>query len=384
MKILLIHSYYQLRGGEDAVFEQEYALLKKEHDVQKISFQNKGGLKGALQFGFSAWNISASQRVRAAIKECAPDIVHIHNWHFASGPIIIRTAKKMGIPVVMTLHNYRLLCPSATLLENGKIFLASLQTKFPWQAVKKKVYRNSLLLTFWLAFVIWFHKLIGTWQLVDRYIALTGSGRSVFVDSNIHISADRIVVKPNFVEPPYFYSEHKEDYFVFVGRLSEEKGIRLLLSAFKKSNYRLKILGDGPLAYEVIEACSHAKNIEWLGHLKKHDVIQTIKKSTALIFPSIWFETFGLVLVESLALGTPLIAANIGSASEIVKDAINGLHFEAGNSDSLLEKLQYWHQLSNSEKETYSLNARHSYISLYTPEQNLKQLTDIYQSLIVA
>src|SRR5450432_3476944 len=158
MKVLLIHTYYQQRGGEDAIFEQEYALLLQSEDVETLSFRNRTGPGALLQFLGSVWNIRAAWKIKRAIARSRPDVIHIHNWHFAVGPLAIRVAHKARIPVILTINNYRLLCPSATLLHDGKLFTDSLKDAFPWKAVTRRVYRNSFFLTFWLAFIIWFHK----------------------------------------------------------------------------------------------------------------------------------------------------------------------------------------------------------------------------------
>jgi glycosyltransferase involved in cell wall biosynthesis len=150
MKILIIHSYYQLRGGEDGVVEQEIELLQQQHTVEFLGFQNQSGWKGAVQFLGSIWNKKAAKKVKDKITAFQPDVVHIHNWHFALGPLVFRVISSLGIPVVHTVHNYRLLCPSGILLHNGKLFTDSLKQSFPWKAVRNKVYRTSFKPFGWL------------------------------------------------------------------------------------------------------------------------------------------------------------------------------------------------------------------------------------------
>ncbi|HEY1871281.1 MAG TPA: hypothetical protein VGG71_09495, partial [Chitinophagaceae bacterium] len=186
--------------------------------------------------------------MKKAIKEFKPDIVQIYNWHFATGPIIIRTAKKLNTKVTINVANYRLLCPSATLIYKGKLYLNSIKKKgFPWAAVKLKVYRNSYVLTFWNAFIVFFHYKLGTWKLVDKYIVPTSGVKNIFTNhhSYIGIAADKIIVKPNFSTGSGGYSAKRGRHFLYVGRLSEEKGIQVMLDAFKDSPYELIIAGAG-------------------------------------------------------------------------------------------------------------------------------------------
>src|SRR5690606_10534257 len=170
MRILVIHNFYQHPGGEDVVFEQERALLGATEDVFSLTFTNHKGLRGAWQTLWSPWNIWAGKCVKQAVRRHRPDVIHIHNLHYAVGPVAIRIAKRMGVPVVMTLHNYRLICPSATLFSHGKLFTDSLHTQFPWRAIGWGVHSHSRFKTFWLAWTTWLHKKLGTWKLVDRYI----------------------------------------------------------------------------------------------------------------------------------------------------------------------------------------------------------------------
>lgn len=384
MKILSIHSFYQIKGGEDAVFEQEAAILQTNNNVKLLTFRNSYGLKGAFQFLSSIWNMKIAGQVREEIKRFQPDVVHIHNWHFAVGPLIIRTCHKLSVPVVLTLHNYRLLCPSGTLLVDGRIFLDSVHASFPWSAIKEKVYRDSLLLTFWLSFIVWFHKKIGTWNKVSRFIVLTPFAKSLFENSSLQIPAYKFILKPNFTTatlPPITESAKRKDYFLFIGRLSEEKGIKLLLDAFKGLPYQLRIAGEGPLLQEVQKACINGR-IEYLGKLNNEQIQAELRNCSALVFPSIWYEPFGLVLIEALSAGTPVIASNFGGIPSIIKDGINGLHFQVNDPKSMIKTLNDWNRRDQSEKDLMRLNARRDYEELYTSEQNEKLLTEIYKSVL--
>jgi glycosyltransferase involved in cell wall biosynthesis len=383
MKILLIHSYYQLQGGEDAVVEQEIELLKQQHLVEILCFQNQGGLAGALQFLGSIWNRSAANTVKKKIQEFQPDVVHIHNWHFAVGPLVFRVIKSLNIPVVHTVHNYRLLCPSAILLCNGQLFTDSLRQSFPWKAVRNKVYRSSLVQTFWLAFVVWFHKKIGTWKKIDSFVCLTPFALTLFQESNFGVPKEQFSVKPNFtVAPDTKPSTEKQGHFLFVGRLSEEKGIATLLNAFKELSFLLQIAGDGPLINSVVQAANEFTNISYLGNLTNKEVTLALSKTQALIFPSVWYEGMPMTILEALSTGSPILASNLGAMTSLIIDGYNGFHFETGNVDHLKEVVNRFNALSLVEKEQMGTNAYENYKSHYSPELQLSYFDSIYTKVL--
>lgn len=383
MKILIVHSYYQIRGGEDAVFEQEKNLLQDGNEVERLAFKNKTGIKGAIQFLFSIWNPLIRRQVRKKIKIFHPSVIHIHNWHFACGPAVIRVAKDLRIPVVLTLHNYRLLCPSASLMNKERLFLDSISQGFPWVAVREKVYRNSFIQTFWLACVVWFHKKVGTWRLVDKYIVLTPFAKTLFQQSTLGLTENQLVVKPNYVAHSKVVNTQRNG-FLFVGRLTEEKGIKVLLQAFSKLDFDLKIAGEGPLAEEVEAAAKLHSNIQYLGRLNKEAIIFNMFSSEALIFPSLWYEGMPMTILESFSAGTPVIASRVGAMESMINDHYNGLHFEVGNAEDLASKLNKWRALNEAEKLQLQQNAFQTYLNNYTPEYNRAQLLKIYDSMQVA
>jgi glycosyltransferase involved in cell wall biosynthesis len=383
LNILIIHTFYQQKGGEDAVFLQEAKLLEETENIATLTFQNKKGPVSIIQFFISPFNLLAARKVKRKIASFKPDIIHLHNWHYAIGPIVIRLANKAGIPIVLTLHNYRLICPSATLMSDGKLFDNSRYVSFPWQAVKKKVYNNSFLQTFWLSLIVWLHKKAGTWKKVSHYFALTEFAKKIHLDSTLELTQDQISVKPNFSERPVLMSAEKRDTsFLFIGRFSEEKGIQTLLKAFSSTNHTLNIAGDGPLKEEVLAACSANPNIHYLGSLQKEDVLKQMRSSSALIFPSIWYEGMPMTILEAFSSGTPVIASNLGAMASLISDKINGLHFEAGNATDLKDKIEFWTTLTIEDKAVYSQNALASYERLYSPEKNKDLLLKKYKEII--
>ncbi len=383
LRILQIHTKYRNFGGEDTTVFQEKMLLSKELFVDTLIFENRKGFVGASQFLFSICNIYAGFLIVKKIVEFRPDIVHIHNWHFATGPIVIIVSKIFRKKVVITLQNFRLLCPSGLLLLDNKLFVKSVHQKFPWSAVLNKAYRNSLSQTFWLAFVIWFHKIIGTWNKVDKYICLTSFAVELYTKSTFGVAPNKFTVKPNFTYlEKDVISANRGDHFLFVGRLSEEKGIKLLLDVFMGVSIKLKIAGTGPLEPYVLDICKRYENIEYLGNLKSNEVRSELGKCSALIFPSIWYEGMPLTIIEAFAASTPVIASNLGAMSSMIVDGENGMHFISNDSADLKGIIQKWENLSSNEKSIYCENAFSHYTRIYSPEKQFTYLNDIYQDVV--
>lgn len=383
MKILVIHTSYRYKGGEDVVFEQEVALLRKNHTVEVLHFKNKKGFLGAYQFLISIWNITANNLVKNKIASFEPDVVHIHNWHFAFGPFVIRGIKKEKIPLVATIHNFRLICPSSTLFFKGKLYTKSLQEDFFWSAIKDKVYRNSYLQTFWLTCILWFHKKIKTFQLIDLFVFPSQFMINFYTNSTLQIDKTKCVVKPNFCKTQtYFTNADVEDYYLYVGRLSEEKGILFLLSFFEKSNRKLKIIGKGPLQNLVKEKSNQYKNIEYLGFLDNEKIEVELQKATALIFPSIWYEPFGLTIIEAFSNKCMVIASNIGAPEELVKDGFNGFHFAYNDVVSLENVLNMCENHSEEKQNEIRNNAYQTHQNKFSTQSQTEQLEKIYKRVV--
>ncbi|MBI1767592.1 MAG: glycosyltransferase family 4 protein [Bacteroidetes bacterium] len=382
MKILLIHNKYKQPGGEDNVFESEGELLSKHgHFVERLVFENStirtfvdeylSGLK-AIYNPQSAWEF------RDKIMHFNPDIIHVHNFVPLVSPAIFFVAKEFNIPIILTLHNYRLICPSATLVYKGKIYEQSIHSLFPVDAIMKGVYRNSKLQTAAVAIMVALHNLIGTWKnKVDFYITLSNFAKEKFRTSALAIPEERLVVKPNFV--PDFGIGHsmRNDELLFIGRLVEEKGIQILLKAIKILQFNLTIIGDGPLRKLVTDAAKTNPNIHYLGFQDKASIANHLKKCKALIFPSIWYEGFPLTILEAFSTGTLVIASRLGAMAEIIQDRVNGLLFEAGNEIALANKIVEMDAEPEWAKHLAE-NARLSYLQHYTPEKNYGLLVRIY------
>lgn len=376
---LSLHTFYQQAGGEDAVFRAEVALLQERgHEVLELTFDNRDleNLPPWRQAGLTLWNQEAYRRVREAIREHRPDLLHVHNTFPLASPAVIHAAKAEGVPVVMTLHNYRLLCVNALFFRQGQVCEACLG-RLPWRGALYGCYRESRAASAVVAGMITLHRAMGTWGLVDRFIALTEFSRRKFLEAGF--PPEKISVKPNFVYPDPGPEEGRGGYAIFVGRLSPEKGVVTLLEAWRRLGGRLplKIVGDGPLIGEVSRVAQEMPGVEVLGHRVPEEIYALMGEASFLVFPSEWFETFGRVAIEAFAKGTPVLAANIGAVGEVTEHGRTGLHFRPGDPENLAAKVE-WLLSHPAELSRMRKEARAEYEARYTAERNYEMLMAIY------
>src|SRR5690606_31748868 len=244
-------------------------------------------------------------------------------------------------PTLFRAPNVRMLCPGTTLFYNNKVYERSIGRTFPVHAIVRGVYRNSRFQTFALVLMLAVHSWLKTWRNgVTRYIVMTRFAMSKFEQGTLGIAPDQYMIKPNFVQDFGLGNAEREAFFLFVGRLSEEKGIRTLIEACRGADFSVTIIGDGPLRTLVEECAADNQMIQYLGFQKRSDIIDTMKRCRALIFPSGCYEGCPMTILEAFATGTTVIASNLGAMAEIVEDGRNGLHFEPGNANDLKEKIK--------------------------------------------
>lgn len=379
VKILVLHNKYQISGGEDTVVQNEVELLRRNgHQVELVYFDNSEikGLLNTLKAAVEVlYSFSASARLKPIISSFKPDVIHVHNFFPKLSPSVFYLAQKMQIPIVQTIHNFRMICPSAILMHEEKIFESSLHQRFAFTAVAKKVYRGSYLQTFVLALHNFVHNQIGTWKSkVDGLIFLTDFAKEKFLSSKLRLNNENLFIKPNFVEDQGF-NYQRETHFLFVGRLSTEKGIDLLLEAFSQSPHQLKIIGTGPLENMVREASDKHTNIEFLGKQPHDAVIEYMKNCRALVFPSIWYEGMPMTIIEAFSTGCPVIASDLGAMKNLISHEYNGVKFEVNDTQALINSL-------DSVTEHMPENARNTFLENYNSEKNYSELIAIYTEVI--
>ena len=383
MRILQVHNFYQQGGGEDVVVSNEQSLLRDHgHETRLFSVSNDD-IVGFAPKLVAAWQspYSPGAKIRLAqeIASFTPDIVHVHNFFPLLTPAVYDACRDAGVPVVQTLHNYRTICAAALLMRDGKPCEDCIKGT-PYQAVRHGCYRGSRLGSLAVARMIDTHRHRGTWATkVDRLVALTEFAKEKFVEAGF--PPEKIAVKSNFVkwaepETPVDANRHGA---LFVGRLSQEKGIETLLRAWKSLDVPLHLVGDGPLL-ELVKG-EASETITVLGKRDPKQVMKEMADAAFLIMPSECYEGFPLVLVEAFAQGLPVIASRLGAMAEIVEDGVTGLHFAPGDAEDLADKVR-WAAEHIDEMREMGANARRVYEEKYTPEINYRQLMAIYQAAI--
>jgi glycosyltransferase involved in cell wall biosynthesis len=389
MKILVAHNRYQQRGGEDAMVAAEIRLLEAHgHQVVRYLRENDElkarGPWGKVSAGIETlWSTKSLRQVRSLIQKEKPDVAHFHNIFPLISPAVYHACSQYGVPVVQTLHNYRLICPAATCLRAGRVCEECLGRNVARPAIVHGCYRGSHAATAAVASMLTVHRIMGTWQdKVDLYIALSEFARQKFIAGGL--PAERIVVKPNFVEPDPGNRQGKCEYALFVGRLSEEKGIRVLLAACRELHGKipLRIAGEGPLLNEIEQflSANGPSGITLVGRLTGTEVIRAMHEARFLVFPSIWFEGFPVSITEAFACGLPVIASRLGSMAEIVADKVTGLHFSAGDSQALAREID-WAWNHPQDMKQMGANARTEYENKYTASRNYELFVGLWNRL---
>jgi glycosyltransferase involved in cell wall biosynthesis len=387
MKILLVHNSYQQPGGEDVVFEQESQLLKRAgHQVlvYKRSNSEIGRYSGLMQLQLALrtiWATDTRKEFVRLLEQEKPKLVHVHNTFVMISPSIFSACREAEVPVVQTLHNYRLYCPAATFFRDGHTCEECVERSL-WRGIVHGCYRDSRAATTGVALMLAVHRQRQTWTRdVDCYIALSEFARNRFL--NAGLPAEKAFVKPNFVYPdPCMYANSGGDYVLFVGRLSEER-VRSLLAAWHhlfESRIPLVIIGGGPQLEQLEKEAVRRglTDVRFRGHLPRHQTLAAMHRARFLVFSSEWYENFPLTIAESFACGVPVICSRIGAMEEIVKDGCTGLHFSPGDGKDLAEKVE-WAWNHPERMRLMGKEARHEYETKYTAEKNYPLLMEIYQ-----
>ncbi|MCT7972274.1 glycosyltransferase [Laspinema olomoucense] len=385
MKILQLHNFYKISGGEDVVVRAEKNVLEAHGNSVALLDVDNDAIASKFSQAMTAVNAiyshASKQRVLQEINRFRPDIVHVHNFFPLLSPAVYDACREARVPVVQTLHNFRLFCSNSFFYRDGKVCEDCMGKFFPTPAVVHACYRDSHVGSAVVGTMQTVHRIRGTWRdRVERYIALTDFARNKFIEGGL--PANKITVKPNFVSVDPGCGEGRGDYALFVGRLSPEKGIETLITAWEKLGDRigLKIIGDGPLSPTVEQAATRIPGVEWMGRQSQNQLQALLKNAQVLIFPSLWYETFGLVVIEAYAAGVPVIASNLGTMSLLIDPGRTGLLFRAGDAQDLQERVE-WMLSHPQEVKKMRQEARREFESKYTATQNYQQLMEIYETV---
>lgn len=375
MRILQIHNKYRHYGGEDVVVDNEYNLLtKKGFEVNQLFFSNDKISPINLFHNKDAFQVTLNK-----IDEFNPDAIHVHNIFYSASPSVLKAAKKRNVPVVMTLHNYRLLCPGALFLRDSKVCTKCKNISVPIYGIKHKCFQDSYAKSALLASFIGYNKMNNTWgSTINKFIVLTPFIKKLIVDSSLKVKDENVIVKPNSTDDLLDNdSGNRENKYLFIGRLSKEKGVDVMIEAFNEiPDIQLDVVGDGDLFEELKSKANN--NIIFHGSQDKVFIRKMLNKTKALVFPSIWYEGLPNTLIEAFSTGTPVLASNIDNINDIVISGHNGETFTPNNSNDLRKKVL---EFSNKNTEQYGLNARQLYENMYTHDKNFENLKDIYSKL---
>ena len=383
--ILIVHNYYQIPGGEDTVVANEKKMLE-EHGHRVVLYNRHNTelkempkLKKICIPITTIFNPRTYNEIKRIIKTEKIDIVHVHNTLNLVSPAVYYAARALEVPVVQTIHNFRLLCPGATFYRDGHICEICMENGL-WCAIKHKCYRGNRAQTLVCVLSTWFHRMTGIYGKIN-YICLTEFNRKKLLNLE-QIKPEKVFVKPNFVEGEDSFNsgENQKNQFVFVGRLDKLKGIDILFEAWKRMGDtapKLRVCGSGPME----DWCKsfirqNRVNIEMCGFVSNKEARKMIANSKALVLATQWYEGFPMSIVEAFSVGTPVICSDFGNAGSVVDEGITGYKFECESIESIIlavEKMREKPLDREKIKELYEMK--------YSENVNYKILSDIYASI---
>jgi glycosyltransferase involved in cell wall biosynthesis len=383
-RVLIAHNAYLERGGEDTVVSAESALLTERGHEVAFYHRHNDELTQQSRIGSATnaiWSRSSAEDVATIVRDFQPDVIHCHNTFPLISPSIYWAARRLRVPVVQTLHNFRLFCPQAQLLRAGLICEECIG-HVPWRAVRYRCYRDSFAQSLVSSSIISIHRSLGTYdKCITRYVALNDFCRDKFIQAGL--PANKICVKPNFVDHPgpgTLQGKRSRYGGLFVGRLSGDKGVLTLLDALSHYPETLTfVMGTG--VYQSL--VSERLGAMFLGFKGMPEIYEKMMGSSYLIVPSLWYENFPRTIVEAFSCGLPVIASRLGALERIVTDGVTGLLFDPGSAKDLAEKRQWADQNPELMLEM-GRRARLEYERYYSPDENYRQLVEIYDQAIGA
>ena len=392
-RILQVHNFYRIPGGEDVVVRNEKKLLEEHgHRVYTYYRSNKElekkSIIGKLVLPFtSVYSFKTMREVKKLIKDHHIDIVHVHNTLTMVSPSVFYAAFACKVPVVQTLHNFRMLCPAGSFFR-GNVICEECVTKGMQCAVKYKCYRNSKIQTIVSAMILWVHRKLGTYK---NFICLTEFNRQKLLDAidsgtkkGKIVNASKVFIKPNFTFTEGIVpnaEKGEEEYFLFAGRVEALKGADIAIKAFEHiPDKQLYIAGDGPLMEEMQNyvRTHNIKNIRFLGYLQKEEMSQKFYHAKAVIMTSQCYEAFAMTIAEAYSYGVPVIAGRVGNMDGMVNEGETGVKFIYNSADDLAKKIQEFEKMDIAVLKE---NARNFYQMRLRPEDNYQKLMEIYRDM---
>lgn len=390
LHVLVVHNRYRSAqpSGEDRVVDQEKALLadaglrvgtfeRRSDEIDRMSMSERVMLPLRVP-----WNPAARAELAARLRAERPDIVHIHNTFPLISPAAVEACRDAGVPAVVTLHNYLMVCPSGTLYRDGRV-CDDCVGALPLPAVRHGCYRGSRLATVPLTASLLVNRARSTGG-VSAFLCLSEAQRATLVRSGM--PPDRLVVKRNFVPDPGLRRAGAGGHLLYLGRLAEEKGVRVLMEAWDRLSAEgpvgppLVIAGAGPLQGAVERWAAGRDDVEFRGLQSRSACAELTADAVAVVAPSVWMETFGLVAVEAMAAGVPAVVAAHGGLADLVRDGVTGAHHRPGDAGSLAEALR--RVLPEEHNRRMGVAARRRYERDFTPERGLSDLLACYERVL--
>lgn len=402
MKILMVNKFYYIKGGSETYlfglkelleekgskiipfsmkdtknFDTEYEKYFIDNiDYANMNFIQK--IKGASKI---IYNFQAKKYIRELIKNESPDIAHLHIFQHQISPSILSEIKKAGIPIVYTVHDLKCVCLNYKMLNNGKVCEECKGEKY-YKCLSNKCVKNSRFKSLINVIEGYFHKINNSYENIDKYITPSKFYKQKLIEFGIN--PNKIEYIPNFVDIESFkFSKEREDYFIYLGRLSEEKGIKTLIDSMKQVNKaNLKIIGTGPLMDNLENYKQHNKlnNVEFLGFKTGDELKSIVAKCMFVVIPSEWYENCPMSVIEAMSMGKPIIGADIGGIPELINKKC-GLIFEPGNSNDLAQKINLLLNDKNMINE-FAINARREVEEKYSGNAHLKKIESVYSELL--
>lgn len=387
-RILQVHNFYQIPGGEDVVVRNEKRLLEEHgHTVyayyRSNSELNEKGLAGKLLLPFTAvYSFRTAREVKRLIRENHIDLVHVHNTLTMVSPSVFYAAFRCRVPVVQTLHNFRMLCPAGSFFRDNRICEECVAGGLKC-AVKHKCYRNSAPQSFVSAAILKVHRILGTYRKVN-FICLTEFNRDKLLESEGIVDPSKVYIKPNFtfaegIEPSN--AREQKEYYLFAGRVEALKGVDIAIKAFEKiPDRQLYIAGNGPMMEEMQAYVKEhqIQNVRFLGYLQKEAMAECFYHAKAVIMTSQCYEAFAMTIAEAYSYGVPVIAGRVGNMEGMVKEGVTGVKFKHDSAEDLAKKVIEFEGLDRMKLKE---NAREFYKSRLRPEDNYQKLMRIYESI---
>jgi glycosyltransferase involved in cell wall biosynthesis len=385
MNILICHNYYRIRAGEAQSVLYEKDLLEKHGHRVVLYTRDNRSIDGMSRVGrlllFSRMLFSrrTHTEIQKLIREHRPDVAHVHNIFPLISPSVYYALKKHKVPILQVLHNYRFVCPNGLLLDNQKNICDKCTRGKLWPAVKGRCYRGSFWQSFALAFCLKLHKKLGSFRKIDLFLAPSEFMRQRMIQSGF--SSDTIAVRVHHLNLDRFEpAASPSNYAVYMGRLSQEKGVWTLVKAVAGlTQHRLEIVGEGPFRRNL----ENFIETRGLTHIQLHGFIDSdmrfdiLRNAAFLVFPSEWYENCPYTLLESLALGVPVLAARVGGVSEIIEEGITGELFPAGKVEELREKMEgFW--ADPIKLKSMRIAAREAALTKYNPDRAYEDLMEIH------